>query len=93
MNGKYKRKSLVLDFKNITEPKDITKSSQIPEFMAKIPNNFYINGIFNYVFMDPNTGKRSVVIILANIKGINKFCVTPEFGPSNVRLLLFKDFF
>jgi hypothetical protein len=77
----------------MTQPIDITNSSRIPEFIARIPNNSYINGILNYEFIDKNRGRLFDAIILVNIEGINKFCITPEFGASKVRHLLIKDFF
>jgi len=92
-NGSYERKPLVLDFKNMTQPIDITNSSRIPEFIARIPNNYYINGILNYEFIDKNRGTLFDAIILVNIEGINKFCITPEFDASKVRHLLIKEFF
>ncbi len=72
---------------------DFTQIRKTPEFIGEIADNIYTNGILNHEFLNPITGKQEYnSIILVNIKGINKFCVTPEFGASNVRHLLIKEY-
>jgi hypothetical protein len=85
INGRYERKSLVLDFNDMTEPKDMTKMRKIPEFIAQIADNIYINGILNYYHSDQESHNHFDAIVLVNIKGVNKFCIIPEFDESNVR--------
>jgi hypothetical protein len=60
-----------LDFKDKNNPKETTSQQRIPEFVDKISEMFYTNGILihsvNSVFN---------AIILVNFNGINKYCVT-----------------
>jgi hypothetical protein len=68
-----------LDFKDKNNPKDTTSQQRIPEFVDKISEKFYTNGILTH-----SVNSVFNAIILVNFNGVNKYCVTEERHVSDV---------